>query len=176
MVNYKFFNNDSMFREQAEACITFFKNLTEALGDEYEMVNSGSKEFIIMHKHAFGDRFRLSDKYLVPFGTKSKITYYTKPYWSFRLSDHWNWYESTKLCKQKNFIQCFDVDLPVCFQRTVPEDQRSNSCNAIQVAIFGNRKDEAYHCVYGTYKDKETHEWKWMEKTPQEVIDEWNLA
>lgn len=176
MINHKFFSNDSMFREQAEACVKFFKELKVLLNEDYQRIGTGKFPTNYFVEGREKNIFRLNDQYLIPVGTKKQITYYTKPYWSFRLSDHWNWYETTGKCKQEQFIQCFNADLPRINKRFVDDNQRSSACHAIQVAIFGNHDDEAYHCVYGTYKDKETHEWKWMEKTPQEVIAEWNLA
>jgi len=172
---YRFFHGGGYQQEKAESCIQFFTKLSELLSDDYEVARSGSKEFMIVHKHEFGDMFRLSDHYLVPFGTKQQITYYNKPHWSFRISDHWNWYESVDVCRSKNYIQCFNVNLPRS-KRYVNTDERSIPVSAFQVAIYGNYDDEAYHCVYGEYKDKETNQWSWMEKTPEEVIAEWGLC
>ena len=172
---YHFFPGGGHYQEQAEACIQFFTKLSELLSDDYEMINSGSREFMIIHKHKFGELFRISDHYLIPFGTKSQITYYNKPHWSFRISDHWNWFDTVDKCNQKNNIQCFNVDLPRT-KRYVKDNERSVPISAFQVALYGNHNDEAYHCVYGAYKDKNTHKWCWMEKTPEEVISEYALV
>lgn len=174
MNNYKFFKSGGRCQEKAEACINFFTKLSELLREDYEIVHSNSREYVITHKHWFGNLFRISDHYLVPFGTKSQITYYNKPYWSFRLSDHWNWYDTIEKCEYRNQIQCFNVDLPRG-KRYTNDDKRSDPVSAFQVAIYGNHDDEAYHCVYGAYKDKNTHEWCWMEKTPEEVVNEYAL-
>ena len=175
MSKYRFFKNDSFRREQAEACIKFFKKMAELLGDDYEMVGTGKcrrgGHFLI--EGTDKGIFRIADHYLYPFGTESKITYYTKPYWSFRISDHWNWFAPLKQCKDEKFLQCFNVDLPRLTTRK--DDDRLNYVSAIQVALFGNHDDEAYHCVYGAYKDHETHEWKWMETTPEEIIEKYAL-
>ena len=171
----RFFKNDSEFREQAELCVKFFKDLTTLLKDDYETMGSGKMPWNFFVEGKDKGIFRLNDHYLFPFGTKDQITYYTKPYWSFRISDHWNWYEPVKRCKQKNYIQCFNVDLPRISTRYVDENTKSEPWNAIQVAIFGNHKDEAYHCVYGSYMDKSTHTWKWMDNTPENVIAQYSL-
>ena len=175
----KFFKNDSSFREQAESCINFFEELTKLL-DEYETMWAGRPYYFIPSKD--NTRFRLSDRYLVPAGTKKEVTYYSKPKWSFRISDHWNWYEADKKCNQQQYIQCFNVSLPMIPRRFVNPEERSTPCNAIQVAILTHdhlkkgHDGEAYHCVYGTYKDKTTHTWQWMEKTPEQVVEEYCLA
>ena len=181
MVYRKFYDNNSIFREQAELCIAFCKELQKLLCDDYETLGTsfhGFRKPIVENP----DKFCVNDYYLVPLGTKKDVTYYGKPKWSFRFSDHWNWYESMKKCDLKNYIQCFNVDLPMISKRFVEENKRSNGCHAIQVAIYTHdhlRKghdDEAYHCVYGAYKNKETHTWEWMEKTPQQVVEEYCLA
>lgn len=175
MIKYRFFKNESNFAEQAESCIKFFKELYELLNEDYEVIGCGRNPWDYFVQCTDKGIFRLNDHYLIPNGTKNQITYYGKPYWSFRISDHWNWYEDTRKCKNKNYIQCFNVDLPRVRKRFVGDEFRSCGCSAIQVAIFGNHDDEAYHCVYGAYRNKENHEWMWMEKTPQEVIEEWYL-
>ena len=176
MRKHKFFSNDSIFREQAEACVKFFKELKILLNEDYQRQGTGKfpKEFFVEGTEK--GIFRLNDQYLIPRGTRSQITYYGKPHWSFRLSDHWNWYETVGKCNQRQYIQCFNVDLPRLNNRYVEDHAHSPACYSIQVAIFGNHDDEAYHCVYGSYKNKETRKWEWMEKTPQQVIAEWNLG
>ena len=180
MNHYKFFKNDSIFREQAESCVKFFEELTNLLED-YETIGTGKFPKNYFVEHADNNIFRLQDKYLIPIGTKSQITYYSKPKWSFRISDHWNWFDK-KNCKQKGYIQCFNVNLPRLPYRFEEGEDRSSCCNAIQVAIFTHdnvkkgHDGEAYHCVYGSYKNKDTHSWEWMEKTPQQVIEEYCLA
>ena len=169
MAYKKFFENDSIFREQAELCIKFYNQLAELLENDYQTTGD-----MFLEETNTG-KFHLRDNYIYPFGTRKQITYYNKPYWSFRISDHWNWYDTIHKCKQRNYIQCFNVDLPRRLKRTVADDICSHPFNAIQVAIYGNHDDEAYHCVYGTYKDKESREWRWMEKTPQEIIEEYCL-
>lgn len=176
MIKHKFFKNDSVFREQAELCVKFFKGLKDLLNEEYQHMGTGvcpKNYFVEGTKKGI---FRLNDHYLFPNGTKKQITYYGKPYWSFRLSDHWNWYEKTANCKQQNYIQCFNVDLPIITHRFVDNEERSSVCSAIQIALFGNKEDEAYHCIYGAYKDKESHEWRWMETTPEEVVEKYYLV
>lgn len=177
MYKPRFFNNDDMHREQAELCVKFFKGLSKLLREQgdYQTMGTGKcpKNFFVEGKDK--GIFRLNDHYLFPYGTKKQITYYGKPYWSFRISDHWNWYEQTKKCAQEQFIQCFNVDLPIITKRFVENNQRSTAVAAMQVAIYKNHDDEAYHCVYGAYKDKNTHEWCWMEKTPEEVVNEYAL-
>lgn len=183
MVYRKFYKNESIFREQAELCIAFSKELQKLLADDYETFGTtfhGLRRPIVENKDT--NKFCLNDYYLVPLGTKKEITYYSKPKWSFRFSDHWNWYEKSNRCDDTDFIQCFNVDLPRVGKRFVSEDKRSAPCTAIQVAIFTHdhvkkhHDGEAYHCVYGSYKNKDTHSWEWMEKTPQQVIEEYCLA
>lgn len=169
----RFFKNDGIRREHAEACINFFKKLSDLLYDDYEIVKTGTNGFLVKRGTPENGVFRISDHYLVPYGTRSKITYYSKPHWSFRISDHWNWFAELDKCDQKNYIQCFCVDLPRPTRRTVVENF---PVHAIQVALFGNCKDEAYHCVFGEYKEKGSSEWKWMESTPEEVIEKYGLA
>lgn len=172
----RIFNYDTRL-EKAEKCIAFFQKLTELLDEDYEVTYPNYSKFIREHCSADGKRkwFYISDHYLIPSGTRNKVTYYEKPKWSFRISDHWNWIAPQSKCTNIKLFQCFNVDLPIPNRQTVAYSERKGSepVRAYQVAIYGD--DEAYHCVYGAYKDKKTHSWMWMDNIPEKVISEYWL-
>lgn len=162
--------NDKTKREKAMACIDFFRKLSDILSEDYEIVKSGSDEYIIELNR--DDKFRVSDHYLVPFGTESQITYYGKPEWSFRISDHWNWKSSLKKCDKDWYIQCYSVDMPNVKNR-LGQYKSSPQVKGIQVAIFG--KDKRYHCVYGECFNRNKKIWNWMETDPEEIAKQYDL-
>ena len=40
------------------------------------------------------------------------ITYHSKPWHSFRISDHWNWFANIKKCEDPFYVQCNSLDMP----------------------------------------------------------------
>lgn len=81
-------------------------------------------------------------RYLVLAGSENQITYETKPKYSFRISDHWNWKAALYKCPNPNYIQCYNVDL---LQN--PRYVTNSPTNAICVAATMNGYN--YHTVYG---------------------------
>lgn len=78
-----------------DRCKSFFMILTDILrkNENYQLQISSNKNSI------------KCSTYLVPHGTKSQITYYSKPDKSFRFSGHWNWYVPHNLCYNEHYIQ-----------------------------------------------------------------------
>jgi hypothetical protein len=146
----------SKVSEKIRKCNKFFYQLAELLKDDYEIV------------YPFGKNGFSSDKYLVPKGTKDKISYYGKPVGSFRFSTHWNWRESLDKCTNERYIQCLNVDLPFAKKRDNATG-RSKPIMAEQIAYYGI--DCKYHAIYGEMINKKTHKWEWLEDDPEAVVN-----
>lgn len=129
--------------EKIEACKKFYEELCEALSATHENVASCNADM---------------SAYLIPKGSMPQLSYYGKPEKSFRVSDHWSWFSSTKKCKLPNYVQCLSVDAP--YRRNRPAaDKASKPVYAIQVCFFG--ADNKYHCVFGEVFDPKTKKWSW---------------
>lgn len=135
-------------------CRAFFDKLADILKEKYVVVNSCNKDL---------------SAYLVPIGTEDQITYYGKPLFSFRVSDHWNWYSSGLKCSDLSYIQCFSsgVQYPLPRDPNYP-DKPTKARHACQVAYVG--KDGAYHPVYGEVWFKGRYNWKSVH-SPEEVAN-----
>lgn len=96
-------------------------------------------------------------RYCVPRGTANQVTYYGKPENSIRISDHWSWYSNLKRCKEKDNIQCYNIDMPSPTER-LAEGKASLPIEAAAIAIY---YDNAYHTIAGAYIDCNTGEWRW---------------
>ncbi len=142
--------------EKIKRSINFFNELANFLSDSHELLGSINND---------------SSLYLIPKDSEEQVNYYYKPVYSFRYSDHWNWYSSLSKNHNKNYIQCESVDAPVPNRREVPW-RSSEPVKAIQVCIFG--KDKKYHCVYGECYDRKTKTWSWIE-TQVDICKELNL-
>lgn len=136
-------------------CNVFFDLLANELWQGYEVIGSCNKDF---------------SRYLIPFGTADEITYYSKPIWSFRISDHWNWWASLKKCSNPGYVQCRSLDMPWVRTRKSPEGS-SEPQAGIQVAICD--ADGIYHHVYGELFDRKTKKWCWIENKPEDIIKQW---
>ena len=141
--------------KKRDDCNKFFYDLAEILYASYEIIGSINKDF---------------SRYLVPFGTDNQITYYSKPAFSFRISDHWNWYSSLKKCKNEFYVQCNSVDMPVARRRANSSWVSEPHCG-IQVA-FCDRVG-IYHHVYGEKYDRRTRKWSWVENDPIKVVEKY---
>ncbi len=139
--------------EKGKACMKFFNELVEKLGDAYEIAPVLGKD---------------ESRYLVPKGRSWLVTYYGKPRHSYRVARHWNWYASKKRCNQENYIQCLNSSLPRARKRssdgamTVPR-------YAWQVAAIGD--DGKYHPIYGEVYDRYHARWGWMETTVDDYLN-----
>jgi len=132
-----------------DKCVEYFDELCRYLSERYEVVGSCNQDI---------------SRYLVPRGTVSEITYHSKPVYSFRISDHWNWYANVNKCKNEHYIQCYSVDLPWAKKR--PETGKaSKPVRGFQVAYFG--EDNKYHAVFGEYFNRKTNRWYWMVSSPR---------
>lgn len=140
------------FNEKMELCAKFFEELSAALQDNYEVVGSCNKD---------------ASQYLIPKGTEEEISYYGKPYASFRISDHWNWYSNLKKCTNEWYIQCYSVDIPWALKRN-EEGKASKPRHGIQVSFFG--PDKKYHCVYGEKFNRKTKTWTWVDNSVENVL------
>ena len=140
-------------KEKYNACNKFFENLSIILKTSYEIIGSSNKDL---------------SRYLVPFGTENQITYYSKPAWSFRISDHWNWWANLKKCSDEKYVQCRSLDMPWVKNRVAP-GMASEPRIGIQVAICDS--DGIYHHVFGEKFDRKSRKWSWVEKSPDEIIE-----
>lgn len=136
-------------------CREWFDKLASLLSDKYEVVQSCNKDF---------------SAYLVPKGTSDQITYHSKPAFSFRISDHWNWYANTKKCKNPHYVQCLNVDLPRARRRNKEAfNMATKPRKACCVAYCA--KNGVYMTVYGSRFSRTTQDWDFLESDPQEIID-----
>ena len=134
-----------------QKCEEYFMILSELLSETHEVVGSCNKDI---------------SKYLIPKGTASELTYYSKPKNSVRISDHWNWYANLNKCNIPWYIQCLSVDIPRASNR-LGCGKASKPKHGIQVCIFG--KDNKYHAVYGEVYNRKTRTWEWAESDPIEI-------
>lgn len=146
-----------MYDEQNKifACKTFFDELSDILKDTYEVAGSCNQDI---------------SQYLIPKGTISDLTYYSKPKKSFRISDHWNWYANLKKCSNPHYVQCLSVDLPRANKRFKWNGYRATTpIHGNQVCILGG--DNKYHAVYGEVYDRKTRTWSWLETDPADIAE-----
>ena len=144
-------------REQMELCASFLYKLADILKEDYEVIGSCNRD---------------QSCYLIPKGTEKEVTYYGKPLFSFRVSDHWNWYSNVKKCRKLDYIQCNSLDIPEAKER---EDERATEpIVGCQVAIQGT--DGNYHHVFGEKYDRKTRSWSWIDSDPMDVCKVYGLA
>ena len=137
--------------KQLKAAVKFFEETAEILRGKYEIIGSCNKDI---------------SRYLIPIGTEKQVTYYGKPVFSFRISDHWSWYSSLKKCSDPDYIQCESADLPKAGGRNAP-GKASDPINKLQVAVQGT--DGKYHHVFGYKWDENEHNYQWVENAPMDV-------
>ena len=133
-------------------CKEFFDSLCEKLKETYTIVGSCNKD---------------SSVYLVPIGTESEITYYSKPKKSFRISDHWNWFANLYKCSLENYVQCYSLDMPWPNKRPEP-GKASKPKYGWQVSVIGT--DGKYHCIFGERFNRKTKEWEFIETNVDTVV------
>lgn len=137
-------------KENMDLCWEFFNKLSELLKDDYVVIKSCNKD---------------NSAYLVPKGTENDISYYGKPYPSFRISDHWNWYANIKKCSDPDMVQCESVDLPKARPRLQP-GMATRPIYACQVAVYLG--DGKYYAVYGEdYSRKRKPRWRFLTTSPE---------
>lgn len=138
--------------EKIEKCVNFYKELATKLKDKYEIVGSCNNDI---------------SSYLVPNGTSEDISYTGKPPFSFRVSDHWNWYSNLKKCPDEHYVQCYSVDCPWPKKR-LKVGKASKPIWCAQVAFYG--EDNKYHVIFGEKFDRKSKEWSWIEPTVDDAI------
>lgn len=138
--------------EKILACASFYGELCERLEESHEVVGSCNNDI---------------SSYLIPKGTIEDLSYYGKPADSFRMSDHWNWFSSTRKCKDEHYVQCHSYDIPWQFKRYEP-GKASKPRTAICVAYYG--KDNNYHVIFGEKFDRRTKTWTFVTPTVDEVM------
>ena len=142
------------YGEMLEKCQKFFSELVDISKDHYFLVDSCNNDV---------------SQYLVLYGTQDEeLSYYNKPSWNFRISDHWNWYANVKKCHSYSYIQCLSVDMPRAKKR-LEAGKASKPILGYQVCIFGD--DEKYHCVYGECYDRKEKKWYWIESDPKDIYE-----
>lgn len=134
-----------------EKCNAFMERLAELLKDSYTFDRSP---------------FSPDSSYLAPKGHEDENTWYSKPEFSFRCSDHWNWYANVKKCSEYYYVQCYNKDVFWPEKRVGPKATKLRY--ACQVGFFS---DNCFRCVYGEKYDRHTKTYVWVEATPEEYID-----
>ena len=130
--------------EMKELCKQFFEKLSDLLKETHVVVKSCNQD---------------DSAYLVPKGTEDQITYHSKPDYSFRISDHWNWYSNIKKNPDPYYVQCENVDLmPARMREAI--DKASIPIWAWAVAYFG--PDCKYHTMIGEYFNEQKQKWDWV--------------
>lgn len=130
------------YEERKRSCLEYFYYLCDELRETHTIVGSCNNDCSL---------------YLVPKGTESQITYYSKPVDSYRFSDHWNWYANLKKCPDEKYVQCFNPDLPWARRRS--EDGRATRpIFGVCVAYFD--ADQKYHTVFGERFNRRTKKWR----------------
>lgn len=147
----------SIKEKDLEACEKFLMDLQKILGGKYELVGSCNKDI---------------SRYLIPIGTEKQISYYGKPEKSFRISDHWNWYSSTKKCRDISYVQCESVDMPAARERK--DWHATKPRKGLQVAVQGT--DGKYHHVFGYKWSEAERNFKWIENRPMDICKELGLV
>ena len=137
--------------EKWKECSNFFKRLTTLLKDDYDVMGSFNVDQTL---------------YLVPKGTEDQVTYHSKPAYSFRLSDHWNWYANIKKCSNERYIQCWAYDLPRPRKRKGP-GLASEPIEAICVAM--TRPNGSYKVIFGDHYTKRN--WIWIENNAYDIYE-----
>lgn len=140
-------------KEKWKACEQFFMDLCEAAKDKYELVGSCNQDNTL---------------YLIPKGTEDQITYHSKPEYSFRLSDHWNWYANVKKCEDEWYVQCMSYDLPRPKNRR-NEGMASDPILATCVAL--TKKGGHYKVIFGEKFNRKKKKWNWIENDLKDIID-----
>ena len=141
--------------EYKTKCMEFFNQLADILKEHgYVVVGSPYNKYTLQ---------------LVPAGEEGLLTYYGKPFLSFRLSNVWNWYTSEDRCKDPNQVQCLNLDIPWSRKRKEGE-AGSKPWFAWQVAMFDH--DRKYHCVFGDKFDRKTKTWTFVEADPHDIANE----
>ena len=138
-------------KEKNDKCKSFFDTLVSALSDTYEVLESCNKDI---------------SAYLCPVGTTKEVTYHSKPEYSLRISDHWNWYANIKKCSDPKYIQCYCVDLPWAHKRPL-EGTAGTPIKASSVCIFVDGK---YRVIYGESYNRKTKTWSWIENDVNEIL------
>lgn len=134
-------------------CQNFFKELSNVLSETHDSIGSCNNDISM---------------YLIPKGSESELSYYGKPEYSFRISDHWNWYSSSKKCSDLKVIQCNSVDIPWCRKRE-ETDKATKPIYGIQVSYYG--KDHKYHHVFGEKFNRKTKKWVWVENDVDTAVN-----
>lgn len=134
------------------SCEIYFNNLTKILKDSHSILPSKNKDI---------------SRYLVLNGTEDQVTYYGKPFLSFRLSNHWNWYASYRNCIDPHHIQCFSKDLHLPFKRPM-HNHASKPIFACSVGYYG--LDKLYHIICGEIFNPITRRMEFIQKDIHEVI------
>lgn len=133
-------------------CNEYFYKLAERLNASHRVVTGKSGDI---------------SKYLVVTGTENQLTYYGKPFLSFRLSNHWNWKANLRKCVDPNHVQCYTKDLHHPFRR--PDSvHASKPVYACCVGYYG--PDRLYHIICGEVFDPSTKATRFIKKDIDEVI------
>jgi len=144
------------FADKMTECLNFFEELSDLMRDTHEVVGSCNQDL---------------SAYLIPEGAKAEITYHSKPAFSFRVSDHWNWYANVKKCANERYVQCLCVDLPYARPRKY-EGGASSPIRAASVCAIG--EDGKYHVIFGEAWDKKKKEWRWIYRDARQYLCEIN--
>lgn len=132
--------------EKLIRCGNFIASLAYLLGPRYDFLPSCNQDI---------------SRYLIPAGSKHELSYYGKPDKSFRFSDHWNWYASTKKCTDETLVQCRSLDMPWVRRREEP-GKATKPRYGVQVCMY-DASTRCYRHIYGDKFDRKTKTWTWVD-------------
>jgi len=145
-------SGDMTYEEKMSKCRNFVEQVASDCDGSWILVESCNND---------------ASCYLIPEGSESELSYYGKPANSLRFSDHWNWYSSTKKCRDEKYVQCRSLDMPWA-RRREEAGKATKPRFGIQVAYY-DRRDRCYHHVYGDKFDRKTKTWTWVDAEPGAV-------
>lgn len=123
-----------LYKEIESRLLYVWKELAKELSETYEEVASCNNDI---------------SRYLVPKGTADQISYYGKPAYSLRISDHWSWYANVKKCNDENYVQCENTLFTPNSREK--EGGASKPIRSLQICIAD--RDGVYHHVIGFTTD-----------------------
>lgn len=141
-------------QNRMDACNEYFNELAKLLEQSHMVMLSSNKD---------------QSRYLIPNGTDNEVTYYGKPFHSFRVSNHWNWKANIRKCVDPRHVQCFTKDLHYPFHRP-KSGMASKPVLACCVCYYG--LDKLYHVVCGEVYDHVNRSTHFIRRDPKEVIAE----
>ena len=108
-----------------------------------------------------------NDRYLVPVGTENDLSWNSKPAFSFRVSNHWNWRANKKKCDDDRYIQCYTRDMPWARKR---RDDGLATRPMIGCAVAYFTEGREYVVIYGEKFNRINKTWSYTAIDPVDFL------